>query len=708
MMRFLALIAAATGWLVAAHAASDVGLTRPIGEVLDLPLEAVQREPEVRIRGVVTYGGGLNMIVQDDTDGIYVDAGKAVQRGFRTDAPLPPDTVPGAIVEIDGRVAPGGLTHVLLPMAVRVIGSGPLPEPAPFDAARFFSGLEAGKVVQATGVVQAVEPQPGRHALTIETDLLTFKVLINPAIVGEDPTQLIDAVVRVTGVQMGVANTRGQAVTPQVYTDRAAWFEVLKPAPCGPFEVKKIPLESLGRFRREPPVGHRIRTEGTVIHSVPHEAVYLQGVANGVFVQTAFAEPLAPGDLVEVAGFIDRSSRVVGLREAVVRRIASGSPPEPTQITADRVVEIVSQSITSGIMALPGDYDGSLVRFPATLVEQRRGDDEGTLLLSAGKTTVLARCDLASFSRLEPIAIGSELSVTGIAQTTVPRPAAAQSRQPIDSIGLILRSATDVEVTKAPPWWSARRVALALAGGLAAAALAAGSAFVWVASLRRRVAAQLGVIEEQIQAEAVAEERRRIAREFHDRLDQGLAGLALRFDAAATQAPDEPTRSLLLGQRRSLASLQSEARDFLWDLRYPTHLEESFVDSIRQQVLYMRQLTPVPLTVETTGHVPPLPTQVHYHLMRIIREAVSNSIKYSQARSITVRIAGPGEGRRRLTVSVTDDGAGFDVAERSMADGHFGIRGMQERARRIGADLRVESHAGRGTLVAVELPLAED
>ena len=706
-MRFLTSIAVGAAWLFAARAAADVGAIWPIGEVLDLPIEAVQLEPEVRIRGTITFRGGASLIVQDSGDGIFIAADQAVKRGMRADVTLPADAVPGAIVEIDGRAAPGGLTHVILPASIRVVGSGPLPEPAPFNAERLFSGAEAGKVVQATGVVQAVERRQGRYAVTIETGMRTLRAMIPTAFIRDDPAQLLDAIVRVTGVQMGLTNTRGEMVAPQISVDRAAWFEVVKPAACAPFEVSKVPLESLGRYRRQPLLGHRIRTEGTVIHAVPREAVFLQSAANGVLVQTDFTEPLAPGDRVEVSGFIDRTSGVVGLRGAMVRRIASGRPPEPSPITADRVAEIVSQSLASGIMALPGDYDGSLIRFPARLVERRGGDTEGTLVLSAGKTTVLARIDLDSFGRLNSLQTGSELAVTGIAQATAIRPVSGQSRQPIDTIGLLLRSAADVELTKPPPWWSARRVALTLTGGLGAAAVAALGAFVWVVSLRRRVAAQLGVIEGQLQAEAVAEERRRIAREFHDRLDQGLAGLALRFDAAASQAPDAPTRSLLLGQRRSLASLQSEARDFLWDLRYPTHLDESFVDSIKQQVLYMRQLTPVPLTVETTGVVPQLPTQVHYHLMRIIREAVSNSIKYAQAQAITVRIAGPDAGRQRLAVEVTDDGAGFDVAERSMADGHFGIRGMHERARRIGADLRVESGQGRGTRVAIDLPLAD-
>ena len=706
LTRSLASIAVAIGWLVAVSSAADVTSTRPIGELLELPPEEAQHQPDVRIRGVTIWRGGPFFILEDESDGIFVDTTKAVEQGVRQTATIPADVLPGAIVEVDGRVALGGFTNVILPANIRVMGSRPLPEPRPFDAERFFSGAESCKLVKATGVVQAVEPAQGRHALTIETDLRTFRALVHTTIIRDDPQRLVDAVVRVVGVPMGLSNTRGQPVDPQLYVDRAAWFEVIEPAVRGPFDVEKIPLESLGRFRRQPLRGHRIRTEGMVVHGVPGEAIYLQAATNGVLVETDFAEPLSPGDRVEVSGFLDRSTRVIGLRNALVRRVASGSPPTPIAISADQVAKIVSDSIAANIIALPGDYDGCLIRFPATLVERRRGETDGTLVLAAGNTTVLARADLATYKQLAKTQTGSELMVTGIAQATTVRPGPAQRLQPIDTLGLVLRSPADVEVTRAPPWWSPRRIAFLLLGILSVVAVLATAAFLWVASLRRRVTAQLGVIEEQLQSEAVAEERRRIAREFHDRLDQGLAGLSLRFDAAASQAADKPTRNLLLNQRRALAGLQSEARDFLWDLRYPTHLEPSFTDSIRQQLLYMRQLTPVPLSLKTSGLNPSLSTSVHYHLLRIIREAIGNAIKYAHATAVTIEASSQLHGREELVVTVTDDGQGFDVAERSAADGHFGIRGMHERARRIGACLSIVSEPGQGTTVRISLPLA--
>ena len=84
-------------------------------------------------------------------------------------------------------------------------------------------------------------------------------------------------------------------------------------------------------------------------------------------------------------------------------------------------------------------------------------------------------------------------------------------------------------------------------------------ALAWVALLRRQVARQFAVIEGKAQREAIIEERQRIAREFHDTLEQELAGLSLRLDAATPRVEDEKARGLLEQQQKSAAiKIQTE------------------------------------------------------------------------------------------------------------------------------------------------------
>ena len=96
----------------------------------------------------------------------------------------------------------------------------------------------------------------------------------------------------------------------------------------------------------------------------------------------------------------------------------------------------------------------------------------------------------------------------------------------------------------------------------------------------------------------------------------------------------------------------------------------------------------------------PLPAAVEDVLYRAAQEALSNATRHAGARTVHVSVV---EGRRRVTLSVTDDGGGFDPAVRTGSG--FGLVGMRERVRSIGGEVWIESERGRGTTVRVELPL---
>jgi signal transduction histidine kinase len=216
------------------------------------------------------------------------------------------------------------------------------------------------------------------------------------------------------------------------------------------------------------------------------------------------------------------------------------------------------------------------------------------------------------------------------------------------------------------------------------------------------VGRQLSLIESQLQAEAAAEERLRIAREFHDTLEQDLAGIALRMDAAAGRARDEHSRTELEQQRVLFTRLRAETHDFLWDLRDPQRNDGSLQASLAAQVAYQRSLVSVPITLQLDGDVPVrVPPLVQYHMLRIAREAVSNAIKHAEPSRIDLRVRGGSAG---LVLEVVDDGVGFDATVRESLEGHFGIRGMRERVRRMGATLQIDSRVGAGSAVRVLVP----
>ena len=108
--------------------------------------------------------------------------------------------------------------------------------------------------------------------------------------------------------------------------------------------------------------------------------------------------------------------------------------------------------------------------------------------------------------------------------------------------------------------------------------------------------------------------------------------------------------------------------------------------------------------MEVSGAFRPLSPLIEGNLLRIGQEAVNNAVRHAQARNILINLKFEAS---RVQLSVRDDGHGFDYRESTTADAkHFGLIGMQERAVRIGGTLKVDSRAGEGTEVLVDVPIS--
>jgi ligand-binding sensor domain-containing protein len=199
--------------------------------------------------------------------------------------------------------------------------------------------------------------------------------------------------------------------------------------------------------------------------------------------------------------------------------------------------------------------------------------------------------------------------------------------------------------------------------------------------------------------DAVLAERSRIAREIHDTLAQGFAGIALHLesvDETLEGTPVEARRHLDQARRLVRHSLE-ETRRTLWDLRTGSLGPEPLVGALSAVA---RQLGAA-VEIEVEGKPRPLPGRVEEALYRIGREALTNARKHANPNRIRVGVRFAPD---RIHLIVTDDGAGFDVEASSRSgNGHFGLLGMRERAAEVGADLEVESRKGAGTTVSASV-----
>jgi ligand-binding sensor domain-containing protein len=200
-------------------------------------------------------------------------------------------------------------------------------------------------------------------------------------------------------------------------------------------------------------------------------------------------------------------------------------------------------------------------------------------------------------------------------------------------------------------------------------------------------------------------ERERIARELHDTLLQSIQGLILRFHAVTKQIPrDEPAHKLMEGVLDRADQVLGEGRDRVLNLRASVEWPSDLAEAYRQVGEESVQDASSTLDVKVEGDTRTLHPMVREEVYSIGREAIVNAFRHAQdAVHVEVVIAYE---LRRFHLRIVDDGPGIDAAviQSGGREGHFGLRGMRERARQISGALEVRSRVGEGTEVDLRIP----
>jgi signal transduction histidine kinase len=194
----------------------------------------------------------------------------------------------------------------------------------------------------------------------------------------------------------------------------------------------------------------------------------------------------------------------------------------------------------------------------------------------------------------------------------------------------------------------------------------------------------------------ISRERNRMARELHDTLAHTLSALSVQLEtvkaywdvdsAAAQDMLDKSlaaTRSGLQETRRALKSLRASPLDDL-----------GFLTALRQTATEIAARANLRLNLAVPEYLPTLPAAVEQCLYRVVQEAATNVAYHANAHTLTVQLTFNGI----TTLRVSDDGCGFDP-QQAESTGHFGLRGMRERAALVGGKLTVTSQPENGTIV---------
>ena len=306
------------------------------------------------------------------------------------------------------------------------------------------TGVEEGNWVEMRGFVREVMQTNGLTRFDLSTSSGEFQAWTP---VWPPFDSLKGSIIRVRGVCSAVSNARHQLTGIQIWTPDGQSIETEESAPDDLFALPLRPLASLRQFSTESALNQRIRTSGTVVLHVPGQYLYVQDGVDSVFALSQQPDALQPGDRVEVVGFPGKEGQKFVLREAVYRRLASGSEPKPVPLSAANFGDV--------------NLEGLLAKTEGVLLNKMEKDGETHLLIQTKDFTSEASLNSAApetEKKLQALALGSRLALTGVYEVQ-----SDEYGQP-RSFLLRLRSWNDVQLLQPPPWWTLARLLWVLAG----------------------------------------------------------------------------------------------------------------------------------------------------------------------------------------------------------------------------------------------------
>jgi signal transduction histidine kinase len=661
--------------------AAGAPLTRAI-DIRMLPYERSLEKLPVDLTATIGFvESGGTAFVQDATAGTHLHF-KPARNDLRV----------GDHVRIQGTTTAGLYLPGVDVVQLQIIGH----EAPPLAVHATYDDLATGRFhyqrVIVEGLGRTLTPlDENRSLLRLGIGSRVLEVRIDAPL--ETAPALIDARLRITALAAGGINDRRQLVFPYIRVTDWNDVEIAKAAPA----LAALPITSvvtLLQFGAADEPHHRARIRGTVLAAFPDGRVFLRDAtpppppreapkdalskppqSPSIAIRLTTPVNLTPGQRAEIVGFPIMAGFSASLADALV--LAT----EPDESPAAAVVSLKEFQ--------DGSHDADLVHLttPAVLNDFFRSADGFEFRLTSQGTPLRAFLVQSSPPDLE---IGTSVELTGICLVESSKDKGFRSEA--ERASLLLRSESDLRVIHSAPWWTTERLVIA-SSILAGIVLLA---FIWIAAQRR----QIGVLSSRIMQQATLNERQRIAREFHDTLEQELTGLSLRLDAATTRPLEDKARTLIETSRSLVSRIQSEARNLVADLR-DTEQPPELITALREILTRMPSNAPA-LKLDLHA-IPAIPGPVSHHLRMIAQESITNALKHAQATEITLHLSAAADA---IILRVTDNGQGFAPAAATTGQpGHCGCMGIRERARKIGAEVSWHSEVGKGSRVTIVLPL---
>ncbi|MGN0832551.1 MAG: sensor histidine kinase [Kiritimatiellia bacterium] len=498
----------------------------------------------------------------------------------------------------------------------------------------------------------------------------------------------IDAELSLTGCAMTFYNQKAEFLGVHLELASPEAVRVLAPAPAEPFALPESPIDEVLLVPGvSGPDGHRRRVRGMVAYA-RNGCFCLRSGRVSLRVRTEVAGKLTPGDEVEVVGFPVMVGNQSELRAAIWRKTETRREAEP----AIELWPNALDTVPSDLQGTPYDYEGRHVRLTGDWVRYERRETEAVAFVQFGNRLVRVHFDGAPWcERLEGFL--PRVTVTGFCSLTMEAGLPLGRDQQIQEVDVY--SAEVVPVPDAA--WKAheRRRAWLLAGrGVLAALVALQCLLLW-RTLRARARAR--------HLAAIAAERKRMAGDLHDNLEQHLAGARLMLRTMVSLNPDLPdgAKEMVSEAAQILAQAKLEVRRTVWNLRSDELFEGSLEKVLKSVAKRINQAGAVLVRTALRGLPQTGDRNQFADLVFVVQEAVTNAVKHGKARNVVFASDPlPGGG---FVLRVLNDGEPFDADKvLGPAAGHYGLTGMRERAQRAKFGLSW-GQEGRWTYVRMEV-----
>jgi signal transduction histidine kinase len=677
--------------LSAAPVIQTIEQLRSLARAEQLELQNAAAAP-VRLEGVVTYlreePKGFNFNLDDGTGGIMV----------YPKSPVP--LIVGQKVRIVGYPQFSRHGLCLRPESITAGDLSSLPVAIPITLADLLSTRMEGRFVEVDATVRRVrfeekQVSPKRLALDLGSEARPLSALITEY-QGHEERLRPGCRVRLQGVCLRFGNTRGQGLSTVLLVNSTDQVTLLA-------EVRETPVLAIPAVQEWTGLedsAPRVSCEGVVTLLRPGELLVLQSGTRALRCRPLLIDPnrsersawpCAVGDQVRVTGFPALGQYTVELEYSEIVEGQPGKLPEAEELPS-------IQPITRGSDAI--DRDARLIRLQGQLRGVQRRPDACALHLTAGTQSFEAL--LPPNEVLPPqIREGAQLSLTGIC-TLSPLPVERRFGLVPSVFSLWVQGAHDLRVTRAGPWWTGTRLASAL--GLTATA-SLGALF-WGLRVRNRHHDLVREMRAREQTQRLLQEdRKRVASELHDTLQQTLLAADLQLNAALRMPPErlrEVGGPLRLAHQL-ITRGREEIRDAVWSMHRDDRTGDSLQSILRRLTQELSSAEALPMALEMPEEEIRLSAVALTHASRIVREALTNALKHSHADRIQIRLHADPE---RLLLEVSDNGSGFDPSHLPDQTGaHLGLTGMRERAARLGGHLEIETGPGKGTCIRLRLPV---